>query len=232
MGNQINVRGAILAFVGDTLAAHEFTGFKEGVGFAYQKCRECECTFDDMQTKFKESNFKLRSLERYDQQTTEINMAQTAGMRDRLSMAYGINQRSGARDFPYFNITNMVPEDIMHVLFEGVVIYKTRIVLRSLFANGVFSLKQLNRVLEDFPYGYKHRECRQNIMPQKIFEDDTMTLKQSSSIMIVLIRFLSVFLVEKLNSDVNNPYIEFITELCELVQIILAPVISIETVQM
>lgn len=69
-------------------------------------------------------------------------------------------------------------------------------------------------------------------MPQKIFEDDTITLKQSSSSMIVLIRFLPVFLVEKLNSDVNNPYIEFITELCEFVQIILAPVISIETVQM
>lgn len=34
MGNQINVKGATLAFVGDTVAAHEFTGFKEGVGFA------------------------------------------------------------------------------------------------------------------------------------------------------------------------------------------------------
>lgn len=44
MGNQINVRGATLAFVGDTLAAYEFTGFKEGVGFAYQKYREFECT--------------------------------------------------------------------------------------------------------------------------------------------------------------------------------------------
>lgn len=46
-GNQINVRGATLAFVVDTLDAHEYTGFKEGVGFANQKCRECECTFDD-----------------------------------------------------------------------------------------------------------------------------------------------------------------------------------------
>lgn len=83
----------------------------------------------------------------------------------------------------------------MHVLFEGVVIYETRLVLRSLFANGA---KQLNRVLEDFPYGYKHRECRSNIMPQHIFEDDTMTLKQSSSSMIVLIRFLPVFLMRNL----------------------------------
>lgn len=81
----------------------------------------------------------------------------------------------------------------MHVLFEGVV--ETRLVLRSFFYNGVFSVKEPNKVLEDFPYGHKHRECRPDTIPQKIFEDDTMTLKQSSSSMIVLIRFLPVFLV-------------------------------------
>lgn len=44
----------------------------------------------------------------------------------------------------------------MYVLFEGVVIYEICLVLCSLFVNGV---KQLNRVLEDFLYGYKYREC-------------------------------------------------------------------------
>lgn len=230
--NQYNVRGAILAFVEDTLAAHEFTGFKEGVGFAYQKCRECECTFEDMQTNFNEKDFILRSLDRYDQQTAEIGMARTAGLRDRLSMAYGINVRSEARNFPHFDIINMVPEDIMHVLFEGIVIYEIRLVLRTLFVEGVFTLKQLNEIIENFHYGYKHKECKPNAMPQKIFEnDDTVTLKQSSSSMIVLLRLLPFFLVIKLNADINNPYIEFISELCELVLIILAPVISIETLQ-
>lgn len=32
-----------------TLAQHELAGFKEGVGFAYSKCRHCECTFEEMQ---------------------------------------------------------------------------------------------------------------------------------------------------------------------------------------
>lgn len=37
--------GAVIALCGDTLAQHELAGFKEGVGFAYSKCRHCECTF-------------------------------------------------------------------------------------------------------------------------------------------------------------------------------------------
>ncbi|KAJ8310002.1 hypothetical protein KUTeg_011867 [Tegillarca granosa] len=57
--NQI-VKGAAIAFVGDTLASHEFCGFKIGVGFSFQKCRECECTYDDMQTKFHERFFTAR----------------------------------------------------------------------------------------------------------------------------------------------------------------------------
>lgn len=48
-------------FVGDALAANEFGGYKIGVGFAYQKCRTCECTFDDMQANFEEHLFIERN---------------------------------------------------------------------------------------------------------------------------------------------------------------------------
>jgi hypothetical protein len=40
------IYGAIVSLCGDTLAQHELAGFKEGVGFAYSKCRHCECSFD------------------------------------------------------------------------------------------------------------------------------------------------------------------------------------------
>ncbi|XP_034095043.1 uncharacterized protein LOC117561623 [Gymnodraco acuticeps] len=36
--------GAVVSLCGDTLAQHEFAGFKEGVGFALCKCRHCEMT--------------------------------------------------------------------------------------------------------------------------------------------------------------------------------------------
>lgn len=33
---QTLVKGALIGFCGDTLDAHEFAGFEEGVGFTYQ----------------------------------------------------------------------------------------------------------------------------------------------------------------------------------------------------
>lgn len=227
------VKGALIGFCGDTLAAHEFAGFKEGVGFAYQKCRHCECTFDVMQAHFAGKNLILRSLPRYDQQVEEMLNAQTIGMRKRLSSAYGITRRSTARDFPHFNLITMIPGDIMHILFEGVVIYETKLVLAKLFEDGLCTIKQLNYVIENFPYGYKHKECKPNCIPEKLFDDDdTMTLKQSSSSMIVFFRLLPIFLVKQLNIDSCNEYVHLLTELCEIVQIIMAPVISVDTIQM
>ena len=35
------LRGALVAFLGDTPAVSKVAGFKEGVGFAQQKCRHC-----------------------------------------------------------------------------------------------------------------------------------------------------------------------------------------------
>lgn len=36
---QQTIYDAIVSVCGDTLAQHELAGFKEGVGFAYSKCR-------------------------------------------------------------------------------------------------------------------------------------------------------------------------------------------------
>lgn len=73
------------------MAANEFGGYKIGVGFAYQKCRTCKCTFDDMQANFEEHLFIERNLDRYDEQCYELSVAQTQSVRDAISRAYGIN---------------------------------------------------------------------------------------------------------------------------------------------
>ena len=49
-GDQGKVRGAVVALLADTLAAHDLGGFKVGVGFALRKCRLCLATNDDIQT--------------------------------------------------------------------------------------------------------------------------------------------------------------------------------------
>ena len=44
-------RGTLVAFVGDTPAINMVGGFKEGVGFALRKCRQCMATHEQIQTK-------------------------------------------------------------------------------------------------------------------------------------------------------------------------------------
>ena len=50
-GTEIRFRGALLAFLADTPAAHEIGGFKIGVGFALRKCRVCLATHGTIQVK-------------------------------------------------------------------------------------------------------------------------------------------------------------------------------------
>ena len=62
MVNNTRFFGTVIAFLADTLAAHEIGGFKVGVGFALRKCRVCLATDDMIQTKV----YHLYSVKRCD----------------------------------------------------------------------------------------------------------------------------------------------------------------------
>ena len=52
IGEQIyHLKGQLVAFVGDTPAVNMAGGFKEGVGMAMRKCRQCMATYNQIQTK-------------------------------------------------------------------------------------------------------------------------------------------------------------------------------------
>lgn len=50
-GNEHRFYGTVIAFLADTVAAHEIGGFKVGVNFALCKCRVCMATDSMIQTK-------------------------------------------------------------------------------------------------------------------------------------------------------------------------------------
>lgn len=47
----MTIFGAVLCSVGDVPASNFLGGFKEGVGFAMRKCRQCMAVQSDMMTK-------------------------------------------------------------------------------------------------------------------------------------------------------------------------------------
>lgn len=50
-GKEVFVKGAVLAMLADTQAAHSIGGFKIGVGFSLRKCRNCLATKETMSVK-------------------------------------------------------------------------------------------------------------------------------------------------------------------------------------
>ncbi|XP_037553160.1 uncharacterized protein LOC119429642, partial [Nematolebias whitei] len=146
------IYGALLSVCGDTLAQHEVAGFKEGVGFAYSKCRHCECNFENMQKQFNEDMFVKRTMANHNKQCNDIEKATTDFLRESLKTTYGVNRRSKLTECPYFDIINQTPQDIMHVILEGVAPYEIKCVLKHLVLSGHMDLDTFNSAIVSFPY--------------------------------------------------------------------------------
>ena len=222
---EIELFGAVIAVCGDTLAQHELAGFKEGVGFSYSKCRHCECDFEDMQNIFEENKFIKRTLEKHIRQCLEIDKACTDFLKASLKTTYGINRRSRLVDVPAFDLITQSPQDIMHVIFEGVAPMEIKLVLKHLILLGQLELDEFNSAIQNFPYSpldVRDKPCP--VSANTLAANDNR-LKQSSGQMLILLKILPFLL-----DGVDNEYTKFLLKLIEIVQIVLAPIISLQTV--
>lgn len=219
------VYGAVVSLCGDTLAQHELAGFKEGVGFAFSKCRHCECNFEDMQVYFDSENFVKRSLDRHVRQCNEIERAATDFLRNCLKTTYGINRKSKLIEFPAFDLIKQTPQDIMHVILEGVAPLEIKTVLKHLVLSGRLDLDTLNSAILGYPYSTDVRDKPCPITVTTLSSNDNK-LKQSSGQMLVLLKILPFIL----DSCERDEYFQVIIELIEIVQILFAPVISLATI--
>lgn len=223
---QKTIYGAMVSVCGDTLAQNELARFKEGVGFAYSKCRHCECSFEDMQAHFNEDVFTKRTLKRHIRQTDEIEKADTDFLRNSLRTTYGINRRSKLVEFPAFDIIQQTPQDIMHVILEGTTPLEIKIVWHHLVQSGLIDLDSVNSAILGFPYSPLDMRDRPSPISLSTLMSSDGKLKQSSGQILVLLRMLPFVL----GSLEDNAYVHLINELTEIVQIVFAPILTITTV--
>ena len=218
--------GALVSICGDTLAQHELCGFKEGVGFAYSKCRQCECSFEDMQMYFDEDNFELRTLERHVRQCNDIERANTEYLRNSLKTTFGINRRSKLVQFPAFNLIEQTPQDMMHIILEGIAPLEIKSVLKQLVLLGQLDLDVVNSAVTGFPYSPLDVRDKPSPIAYSTLASSDSKLKQSSGQMIVLLKILP-FLIDTAK---DTEYYKIILELIEIVKILFAPVIGLQTI--
>ena len=149
----LHLKGDLVCIVGDTPAAALIGGFEDGVGFAHKKCRHCMATSDQIQLKVRllwmdiswyficiikllqylEQDFVMRTKDNHIRQCSFISWSGiTNEERMHFSKVYGINRKSILCDLPGFDVTKQLPQDIMHLLFEGLFILHLELIIAYL----------------------------------------------------------------------------------------------------
>lgn len=228
-GGVLRLRGSLLALLADTPASQLCGGFKEGVGGAFRKCRVCNATFESMQELFTEDNFNLRTKEDHAANVELIENAQTSFLKEFYSKKCGVTCRSKLMEAPFFDVTQQLPMDIMHVFLEGVVAYEIKYLLRHCIDERHFSLAMLNKDIEKFPLGYAHKKDRPILIKDSDLQTESATnLEQTASKMWLLTSILPMILAKYV--DKTGTAWKCLSSLLEIMGIAFAEKISAESV--
>lgn len=200
-GTEHRYRGALLAMPGDTLASNFISGFKEGVGFAYRKCRECLATDDEIQKFFIASKCTVRDEEMHSEIVRGLEASSSVSAH--LSVNYGVNRGTVFADINFFQVTKCFPQDIMHVLIEGVLAKEVQLLIKYCISEKFFSLDQLNQIIFSFDYGYHD-------LPNKPSPVELDRIQQRAGQMLCLSRSLPLLIGQFIPED-DESWICFLT---------------------
>lgn len=193
------VKGAVLFALTDTLASHSMGGFKIGVGFSLRKCRMCLATRDQLSTKvfghtvcgwsslcinslqFDFLQFKARDFTKRTPETYDYHCALLDGpLSYEDSITYGVNAPSPLNDIDNFHVINQLPQDIMHILMEGVIPYELVQMLTYFVVNKkYFTIDQLNDRIMCFAYSNQEAKDKPSPIKAQVISSKGASLSQS-----------------------------------------------------
>lgn len=104
----------------------------------------------------------------------------TSAERQHYSVTYGINRESKIADAEGFDITEQLPEDIMHVLLEGVAPAHLGLFLKEiLIKNPAISVEAFNHKVKSFNYSYFESAAKPSQLIRDHINDEDLTGKQT-----------------------------------------------------
>ena len=181
--------GSLIAILADNLAAHLIGGFKQSMSFALRLCRTCMATTEQIQSKFLESDFVLRTPENHRKQCLKITSS--AALYGHLSTNYRINRSSVLDNVLNFSVVTNLPHDIMHDMFEGVIPFELKLYLQHCVRHNYFTMTELNRRIRLFDYGYSELSSKTSEIDINVAKvGSEMKIRQSASQMYVFSLYL------------------------------------------
>ena len=215
-------RGWLVAFLGDTLACNLAGGFKEGVGFAHKICRTCEATQETSPHLLRHEDCVVRDDQEHRDRCRQLAQPLTAAARQYWSTQYGINDSSFLLDVPGFNIIMCMLHDPMHLLFEGVTMYETKLFLKyAIYEAKYFTLPQFNRYLIDM-LNYLPSDSQPNSITKENLTSDDNKMKQTAYKMWILSHIMPLLIGSKVpeNDEKWHNYLR----LLQIQQLVTSPV--------
>ena len=147
--------------------------------------------FDEMQLNFVEEDFMLRSKELHDYHPN--NIEQNEDLHQHFSKEYGINKRGILLDAPYFDVTEQLPQDLMHVILEGSLSRTLYFVVRYFLNNNICSLNEINAFILNFPYGYSELKDKPVAITLEDLKTPSHNLGQTAAQIWLLSRVFAFF---------------------------------------
>lgn len=199
-GEDVNYKGTLLLLSADNPAAAFLGGFKQSVS-AYRLCRTCFTTRDQWKLFFMEADFDLRSLPVHQHQVRVVTSADlTDRQRKRWQKLYGVNDAGVFIGLQYFDVTECLPHDAMHILLEGIVPLATKAILnRYINDYGLFTVEHLNDRILNFNFDYFSDNKPAIVEKEYLLPDNS--LKQTASQMLALAHALPFLISDWVTDD-------------------------------
>ncbi|KAH9378767.1 hypothetical protein HPB48_017579 [Haemaphysalis longicornis] len=137
------VKESLLYLCGDNLSSHQIGGFHEHFSSG-PIFRFCMATKDKIDAKWKEHECILRTK---DAHARHVELIKTE---KNLSNCYGVTGQSCRIAIQSLDASQGLPAGIRHALFEGVIFFVMKHVIKRLIDSDVFTLEELNKMLISF----------------------------------------------------------------------------------
>ena len=98
----------------------------------------------------------------------------TGVLREADSVTYGINYESVLNQLDAFNVANgQLPQDVMHILLEGVLPYTLKAILqRFVYENHFFSIEYVNQKISSFKFSRSESKSKPSKITSNALLDD------------------------------------------------------------
>ena len=198
----------------DNLALNGIFGFIESFSVDYF-CTLCFATQSDIQVKFYENEFQMRTVMEYE---TDVSMLPK--LHGKVH-SRGVKKRCKLNDISGFHVVSNYGLDIMHIILEGTAPLELGCILHSLIEQKCFTLSDVNERVE---YFWSMVTVDRKIKPPFINKVE-MGARVSPSMKAMqywsLLKYLPIIMGDKVESDVQDWHV--LLSLSHLVDLLFAP---------